>query len=104
MVDLYHFTGLIFTDAHTHANYVLYNRAYFACLIFAVRRSSVKTLKIGPLENILLYGIPITDFMCVYAVIVHTCTFMCTCCQKYVIAGFFIFIKCAYTSAKLLRQ
>ena len=45
-VDLYHFAGLIFADARTHACYVLYNQAYFA-----VRRSSTKTAKIGPLEN-----------------------------------------------------
>ena len=25
MVDLYHFAGLIFTDARTHTHYVLYN-------------------------------------------------------------------------------
>ena len=25
MVDPYHFAGLIFADAHTHAHYVLYN-------------------------------------------------------------------------------
>ena len=30
MVDLYHFTGLIFADVRTHTHYVLYNRAYFA--------------------------------------------------------------------------
>ena len=37
--------GLIFVDACTHACYdiVLYNRAYFACLIFTVRQSSTKT-------------------------------------------------------------
>ena len=37
MVDLNHFVGLIFVDARTHAHYVLYNRAYFTGLIFAVR-------------------------------------------------------------------
>ena len=44
MVDL-----LLFTDSHTRAHYVLYNRAYFGDLTFTVRRSSAK---IGPLENI----------------------------------------------------
>ena len=34
MVDPYHFAGLIFADTHTHADYVLYNRAYFVCLSF----------------------------------------------------------------------
>ena len=48
MVDLYHFTGLIFADARTHAHYVLYNQTYFMGLIFAVRHSSTKTVKIGP--------------------------------------------------------
>ena len=53
MVDLYNFAGLIFTDARTHAHYVLYNQAYiyFAGLIFVLRRSSAKTVKIGPLKN-----------------------------------------------------
>ena len=49
-VHLYHFMGLIFVDAHAHARYVLYNRAYFVGLIFTVRRLSAKTVKIGPLE------------------------------------------------------
>ena len=49
MVDLNHFAGLIFVDARTHAHYVLYNQAYFTGLIFAVRRSPAKTVKIGPL-------------------------------------------------------
>ena len=57
MVDLYHFVGLIFADAHTHARYVLYNRIYFVGLIFAVKQSSVKTVKIGPLE-ISCYTVP----------------------------------------------
>ena len=32
-VDLYHFTGLIFTDERTHTHYILYNQAYFVGLI-----------------------------------------------------------------------
>ena len=48
MFYLYYFMDLNFADACTH---VLYNRAFFAGLIFVVRRSSVKTAKIGPLEN-----------------------------------------------------
>ena len=56
MVDLYHFMGLIFMDEHSHAHYVLYNRAYFTGLIFAVRQSSAKVAKIGPLKNFLLYS------------------------------------------------
>ena len=55
-LDLYHFVDLIFVEVCTHANYVLYNRAYFAGLIFVVRRSSTKTAKIGPFENFPLYG------------------------------------------------
>ena len=50
IVHLYHFTGLIFVDTHTHTHYVLYNQAYFVGLIFTVRRLSAKTVKIGPLE------------------------------------------------------
>ena len=56
--QIYHFRGLIFSDVRTHSHYVLYNRTYFAGLIFMVRRSSVKTVKIGPLESFPLYGIP----------------------------------------------
>ena len=37
MVNLYHFAGLIFTDACTHAHYVLYNPTYFTGLIFTVK-------------------------------------------------------------------
>ena len=50
MVDLYHFAGLIFVDLHTYAHYmyVLYNRTYFTGLIFAVRQSSTKTVKLDP--------------------------------------------------------
>ena len=48
MVNLYYFTDLIFTDVRTHAHYVLYSRAYFAGLIFAVRQSA---MKIGPLKK-----------------------------------------------------
>ena len=48
MVNLSHFAGLNFVDAHTHAHYVLYNRAYFTDLISMVRQSSTK---IGPLEK-----------------------------------------------------
>ena len=32
--------------------------AYFAGLIFALERLTAKTVKIGPLENFLLYGTP----------------------------------------------
>ena len=55
------FAGLIFVDACSHAHYVLYSRAYFAGLICTVRRSSVKTAKIGPLENFPLYGIACSE-------------------------------------------
>ena len=55
MVDLYHFVGLIFADTHTHAHYVPYNQTYFTILIFAVRHSSTKTVKIGLHGNLSLY-------------------------------------------------
>ena len=44
---------LIFVDAYTHACYdiVLYNRTYFTCLIFMIRQSSTKPMKIGSLES-----------------------------------------------------
>ena len=48
---LYHFAGLIFADMCTHAHYVLYNPTYFTGLIFAVRPSSVKTVKISITTN-----------------------------------------------------
>ena len=51
MGDLYHFVGLIFTEAHLHTHYALYNQAYFAGLIFAVSQLSVKITKIGPWKN-----------------------------------------------------
>ena len=57
MASLQSFRGLIFADARHHAHYTLYNRTYFAGLIFADSRLSVKTTKIGPLENFPLYGI-----------------------------------------------
>ena len=56
MVDLHHFTGLIFVDTCTQAHYVQYNSTYFVGLIFTVWWSSEKTVKIGPLGNFLLYG------------------------------------------------
>ena len=56
MVKLYHFAGLIFADSRAHAHYVLYNPTYFVGLIFAARRSSAKTTKIGPHEIFLLYS------------------------------------------------
>ena len=37
MVNLYHFAGLIFTDVHTHAHYVLCSPTYFTGLIFTAR-------------------------------------------------------------------
>ena len=52
IVDLYHFMGLIFMDAYTHAHYVLHDRAFFLLgLYFTVRQSSGKTAKIGLLEH-----------------------------------------------------
>jgi hypothetical protein len=59
--SLQSFRGLIFADAGDHAHYTLYNRTYFAGLIFADSRLSAKTTKIRPHENFPLYGILITD-------------------------------------------
>ena len=62
MVDPYHFVGLIFVDVCTHIHYVLYIRGFFVGLLFAVRWSSAKAAKIGPLKNFPLYGnIHLTD-------------------------------------------
>jgi hypothetical protein len=55
MANLQSFRGLIFADACDHAHYTLHNRTYFAGLIFADSRLS---LKIRPHENFPLYGIP----------------------------------------------
>ena len=60
MVDLYYFTGLIFTHNSTYTHYVLYNRAFFVGLVLVVRQSS---MKIGPLENFPLYGILDLSFL-----------------------------------------
>ena len=46
-----------FSQTRALAHYVLYNQADFADLIFVVRRSSMKTGKIGPFENFPLYSI-----------------------------------------------
>ena len=57
MVNLDNFAGLVFADTSIHTQYVLYNRALFASLIFAVRQSSAKTTKIGPLKKISRYTV-----------------------------------------------
>jgi hypothetical protein len=57
IASLQSFRGLIFADAGDHAHYTLYNRTYFAGLIFADSHLSVKTTKIRPHENFPLYGI-----------------------------------------------
>ena len=57
MGDLITFHGSIFADAHNCTVTSLYKRAYFAGLTFAVHESTVKTAKIGSLENFPLYGI-----------------------------------------------
>ena len=56
MASLQSFRGLIFADVRHHAHYTLYNRTYFAGLIFADSRLSAKTAKIGSLENFPLYS------------------------------------------------
>ena len=59
------FRGLIFADAHTHAHYTLYSRAYFVGLIFTDSCLSAKTTKIGPHENFPLYGMILCIHTCV---------------------------------------
>ena len=56
IVDLDYLAGLIFTDARTHAHYLLYDQDHFADLIFTVIQQSAKTTKIGPLKNFLLHS------------------------------------------------
>jgi hypothetical protein len=56
MATLQSFRGLNFAEAGDHAYYTLYNRTYFAGLIFADSRLSAKTTKIRPHENFPLYG------------------------------------------------
>jgi hypothetical protein len=51
------FRGLIFADAGDHAHYTLYNRTYFAGLIFVDSHLSAKTTKIRPHKNFPLYSI-----------------------------------------------
>ena len=57
MGDLVTFCGSIFADAHDCAVTSLYKCAYFGGIIFVVHKSTVKTMKIGPLETFPLYGI-----------------------------------------------
>ena len=59
MGDLVTFRGSIFADAHYRAITSTYKCAYFMGLIFAVHESTIKTTKLGPLENFPLYGIVI---------------------------------------------
>jgi hypothetical protein len=47
MASFQSFRGLIFADAGDRAHYTLYNRTYFAGLIFADNRLSAKTTKIS---------------------------------------------------------
>ena len=49
-------------DACTHTHYVLYNRAYFAGLIFAVRNHLWKEWKLDLLKILPLYGIQLLWF------------------------------------------
>ena len=56
MGGLVTFHSSVFVDAHDHAITAMYKRAYFVGLSFAVHESTVKTVKIGPLENFPLYG------------------------------------------------
>ncbi len=50
------FRDLNSADVNDHAHYTLYNRTYFAGLIFTDSRLSAKTAKIEPHENFPLYG------------------------------------------------
>ena len=66
IASLQSFRGLIFADACHHAHYTLYNRTYFAGLIFVDSRLSAKNAKIGPLENFPLYGKTASCLSCVW--------------------------------------
>ena len=57
MGDLVTFCGSISADVHDYAITSMYKCAYFAGLIFTVHESTMKTAKIGPLENFPLYRI-----------------------------------------------
>ena len=51
------FRSSIFADTHDRAITSLYKLAYFVGLIFVVHESTMKTVKVGPLENFPLYDI-----------------------------------------------
>ena len=70
MVNLHHFAGLIFADMRTHVHYV--QSSFLTGLIFMVRRSSTKTVKIGPLENFPLYGM-FSVFLGKWLIEIHVC-------------------------------
>ena len=55
MVDLYNLWVNFRECEHSHPLCTVQS-SFFAGLIFVVRRSSMKTAKIGPLENFPLYG------------------------------------------------
>ena len=67
--DLITFHGSIFADAHNCAITAMYKRAYFVDLIFAVHISTMKTTKIGPLENFPLYS----SYLYLSACVMHDC-------------------------------
>ena len=67
MIDLDQFVGLIFMEAHTHAHYVLHNQAYYAGLIFVVRRSSTKKC-----ENWTPQKFPTIHYHWIYTYITYT--------------------------------
>ena len=56
MGNLVTFRGSTFVDAHNRTNTAMYKCAHFVGLILTVHESTVKTAKIGPLENFPLYS------------------------------------------------
>ena len=62
MVDLYHFCGFDFRRCTLTP--IMYDTIELG-LFFVVWRSSVKTVKIGPLENFLLSGIIMVIWLCI---------------------------------------
>ena len=60
MGNLITFCSSIFVNAHDRTITSVYKHAYFVSLIFMVYESTVKAMKIGPLENFPLHAnIPI---------------------------------------------
>ena len=84
MGDLVTFHISIFVDANDCAIVSMYKCAYFTGLIFAVHETTVKTTKIGPLENFPPYsmlgshGIAFCIKLCTQLLYYDQCMHVCT--------------------------